>query len=101
MVIMEAMALGRPVISTYVAGIPELVEPGKTGWLVPASDEIALSAAMRAALGASVDQLARMGAAGRLRVIERMTALKRRQSSRGCSRGRKRAPPGTIEVTVQ
>jgi glycosyltransferase involved in cell wall biosynthesis len=30
-VIMEAMALGRPVVSTYVAGIPELVIPGETG----------------------------------------------------------------------
>ena len=29
------MALRRPVISTYVAGIPELVRDGETGWLVP------------------------------------------------------------------
>ena len=35
-VIMEAMALRRPVISTYVAGIPELVQPDVNGWLVPA-----------------------------------------------------------------
>ena len=33
--IMEALALGRPVISTYIAGIPELVQPGVNGWLVP------------------------------------------------------------------
>jgi colanic acid/amylovoran biosynthesis glycosyltransferase len=74
-VIMEAMALGRPVISTYVAGIPELVESGRTGWLVPAGDEIALFEAMRDALEASVDQLARMGAAGRLRVLERHDSI--------------------------
>ena len=37
-VIMEAMALRRPVISTYVAGIPELVRDGEHGWLVPAGD---------------------------------------------------------------
>ncbi len=37
-VIMEAMALRRPVLSTYIAGIPELVRPGETGWLVPAGD---------------------------------------------------------------
>ena len=37
-VLMEAMALRRPVISTYVAGIPELVRPGENGWLVPAGD---------------------------------------------------------------
>jgi len=75
-VIMEAMALGRPVISTFVGGIPELVENGKTGWLAPAGDEIALSEAMRAALEASVDQLATMGAAGRGRVIESHDSMK-------------------------
>jgi colanic acid/amylovoran biosynthesis glycosyltransferase len=75
-VIMEAFALGRPVISTYVAGIPELVQPGLTGWLVPASDEVALAQAMREALAASVEQLATMGAAGRLRVVERHDSLK-------------------------
>jgi len=68
-VIMEALALCRPVISTYVAGIPELIQPGKTGWLVPAGDEIALSEAMREALSAPVDRLAAMGAAGRLHIM--------------------------------
>jgi len=68
-VIMEAMALGRPVISTYVAGIPELLQPGVTGWLVPAGDEIALAEAMREALDAPIEQLAAMGAAGRVHVI--------------------------------
>ena len=42
-VIMEALALRRPVISTYVAGIPELVETGKCGWLIPAGDIPALA----------------------------------------------------------
>jgi glycosyltransferase involved in cell wall biosynthesis len=70
-VIMEAMALGRPVISTYVAGIPELVEPAKTGWLVPAGDEVALAEAMHEALIAPVEQLAAMGTSGRARVIDR------------------------------
>ena len=42
-VIMEAMALRRPVISTYVAGIPELIHPGEHGWLVPAGDVEALA----------------------------------------------------------
>ena len=46
-VVMEALALGRPVISTYVAGIPELVEPGRSGWLVPAGAIEPLVAAMR------------------------------------------------------
>ena len=77
--IMEAMALGRPVISTYIAGIPELVEPGRTGWLVPAGDTNALAEAMRAAAEAPVDQIAAMGTAGRMRVIERHCSAKEAQ----------------------
>jgi len=70
-VIMEALALGRPVISTYVAGIPELVEPGVDGWLVPAGAVEALVAAMRAAIQASAAELERLGQAGRARVLAR------------------------------
>ena len=47
-VIMEAMALARPVISTFVAGIAERVRPGEDGWLVPAGDVEALQAAIEA-----------------------------------------------------
>jgi len=75
-VIMEAMALGRPVISTYIAGIPELVQPGKTGWLVPASDETALAGAMRDALEASAATLEKMGAAGRRHVADAHDTIK-------------------------
>jgi glycosyltransferase involved in cell wall biosynthesis len=74
--IMEAMALSRPVISSYVAGIPELIIPGATGWLAPASDDVALAEAMQAALEASPEQLAAMGAAGRARVLERHDIMK-------------------------
>jgi len=94
-VIMEALALGRPVISTYVAGIPELVQASKTGWLVPAGDEVALAEAMKEALTAPVERLAAMGAAGRAHVSEQHDALKEAaklkqlfekaiQASRGC-----------------
>jgi glycosyltransferase involved in cell wall biosynthesis len=75
-VIMEAMALGRPVISTYVAGIPELVRPGENGWLVPPSDVEALAGAMREALAAPAAEIAKMGAAGRKRVEERHDAAR-------------------------
>lgn len=73
-VIMESLALGRPVISTYIAGIPELVEPGVTGWLTPAGDVDALAAAMRAALAAEPQELARMGRAGAERVAQQHSA---------------------------
>lgn len=70
-VIMEAMALRRPVLSTYVAGIPELVVPGETGWLVPAGDVEALALAMRAALEAEDEHIHAMGEAGYARVVQR------------------------------
>ena len=62
-VIMEAFALGRPVISTYIAGIPELVRPQVSGWLVPAGDEIALAKAIRDVLSSSIERLATAWAA--------------------------------------
>jgi glycosyltransferase involved in cell wall biosynthesis len=62
-VIMEAMALRRPVISTFVAGIPELVHSGRHGWLVPAGDSDALASALNACLGTGRDELVRMGQA--------------------------------------
>lgn len=70
-VIMEALALRRPVISSYVAGIPELVRDGECGWLVPAGSVEDLLPAMREALTASPEVLARMGEAGQRRVAER------------------------------
>ncbi len=69
-VLMEALALGRPAISTYVAGIPELIEPGVNGWLVPAGSEVHLAAAVRQALELPLNELARMGRAGRASVLE-------------------------------
>jgi len=75
-VIMEALALGRPVISTYVAGIPELVRPGESGWLVPAGSVPALVDAMRDAVTAPLATLERMGRAGAALVAERHDAKK-------------------------
>lgn len=63
-VIMESLALYRPVITTYVAGIPELVKNGKNGWLIPAGDSKALTVAMREMLEANSQKLASMGING-------------------------------------
>ncbi len=49
-VIMEAMAAGLPVVSTHVAGIPEMVEEGVTGYLVPPKSPERLAAQMRSLL---------------------------------------------------
>ena len=45
-VIVEAMAAGKPVIGSNIGGIPDLVEHGKTGFLVPPGDEVALADAI-------------------------------------------------------
>lgn len=63
-VIMEAMAAGLPVISTPLAGVPEMVEPGVTGELVPADNSAALADAI-VALTANVARLRQYGAKAR------------------------------------
>jgi len=72
-VIMEALALARPVIATAIAGTPELVDAG-CGWLVPAGSAKAVADAMEAAVDASDDTIAALGAEGRRRVAERHDA---------------------------
>ncbi len=67
-VIMEAFALGRPVITTYIAGIPELVENDINGWMVPAGSVHSLAEAIRSACDANLDEVSRLGEAGRQRV---------------------------------
>jgi glycosyltransferase involved in cell wall biosynthesis len=70
-VIMEAFALGRPVIATSIGGIPELVEPGVCGWLVPASSVEGLANAIREVLDTRIETLERMGREGARRVSDR------------------------------
>jgi glycosyltransferase involved in cell wall biosynthesis len=70
-VIMEALSLGRPVISTYIAGIPELIQPGINGWLVPAGDVGQLADAMVSCIETPDADVLAMGRSGRQRVIER------------------------------
>jgi glycosyltransferase involved in cell wall biosynthesis len=60
-VLMEACALRRPVVTTYIAGIPELVQSGKIGWLVPAGSVAHLTDALRELLDAEPASLDRMG----------------------------------------
>ena len=70
-VLMEAMALRRPVLSTYIAGIPELVIPGENGWLFPAGSIEELVTAMVSCLSADAVELSRMGEAAYARVMTR------------------------------
>ena len=73
-VLMEAMAAGVPVVATRVAGIPELVEDGVSGFLVPPGDPVALSQKTRILLD-DADLRNRFGAAGREKVQREFNLL--------------------------
>ena len=68
-VIMEALALKRPVIVSAIAGTPELVT-NDCGWLIPSGSVDALAEAMRSALRSSSQELGAMGVIGRKRVLD-------------------------------
>ena len=65
----------RPVVATDVGGIPEVIRPGKTGWLVPPGDPEALGAAIVEAL-ADRPEAERMGEVGR-QMVEADYSLQR------------------------
>lgn len=67
--LMEALASEVPVVASSLSGIPELVEDGVTGFLVPERDSRALAAALRR-IHDDPDGAARLAAAGRVRVLE-------------------------------
>jgi glycosyltransferase involved in cell wall biosynthesis len=69
-VLMEAMALARPVIATRVGAVEELVEDRVHGWLVRSRSVDELVNAMRDALEAPVERLSEMGAAARECVLQ-------------------------------
>ena len=77
-VLIEAMALGRPVISSTVGAARDIVLPDRTGWLVPADDHPGLVGAIEEA-ASDRERLRRFGAAGSdlvhaLYPIEKMAA---------------------------
>lgn len=59
--------MGRPVISTYIAGIPELLT-AECSWVISAGSVDALVGAMAEALNASTDKLTTMGRVGKKQV---------------------------------
>lgn len=66
--LLEAMAVGLPAVSTRVGGVPEVVVPGETGFLVPPRDAGAIAAALRPLLDAP-ELRQRLGGAARERVV--------------------------------
>jgi glycosyltransferase involved in cell wall biosynthesis len=72
LVILEAMAAGLPVVSTPRAAIPDMLEDGVTGLLVPEGDDAALEAALRRLVESPAERTA-MGAAGRAKYLDNFT----------------------------
>ncbi len=72
-VVSEAMALGRPVIATALGGVPEVIEDGVNGILVPPGDPDALASTVLELLS-DRERAQQMGLAARQRVQERFTA---------------------------
>jgi len=70
--LLEGMACGRPVICTRVASMPEIVEDGVCGFIVPPNDPVAIAERMRWLREHPTEAVA-MGAAGRQRVLEKFT----------------------------
>jgi glycosyltransferase involved in cell wall biosynthesis len=76
--VLEAMAVGRPVVATKSGGTPELVEDGKTGYLVPVGDAEAMAARIVELL--HKPELRRnFGASGRARVEREFTPARMKQ----------------------
>jgi len=72
-VVLEALAHGRPVISTDVGDASAMVVPGRTGWLVPPEDPEALAGALDELAACGPDERERMGRIGRQLVEERFS----------------------------
>src|SRR5207302_1086565 len=67
--LLEAIATELPAVGTAVGGVPEVIVPGETGFLVPSRNTQALAAALRPLLE-SADLRRRFGKAGRERVVQ-------------------------------
>lgn len=63
--VLEALAVGTPVIASDLGGLPELVEPERTGWLAPAGDAQAWAAVLDRALSKTAQAAAMRGEARR------------------------------------
>jgi glycosyltransferase involved in cell wall biosynthesis len=73
LVLVEAMAAGLPVVATPIAGVPEVVEPGRTGYLVQPGDVANLRSALMTLI-ASPALRHRLGRAARVRAEQRFDA---------------------------
>ena len=97
--LLEAMAMGSPWSSTPIGGIPEIIEDGVSGLLVPSGDAAALAAALMRLRDPALR--ARLGAAARERVALRFDLERNIRAVRGAvPRLREPAPSGSGSVSV-
>jgi len=68
--VLEGLAHGRPVISTDVGDVAEIVQPGESGWIVPPEDAKSLSAAIAELVSLPASRRAEMGKAGSAFVLD-------------------------------
>ncbi|WP_218080012.1 glycosyltransferase [Anthocerotibacter panamensis] len=78
-VVVEGMATGRPVVAVGAGGVPEILEDGRTGLLVPPNDALALALAL-ARLQADPQQAQALGEAGRQSVRQRFDLSQTQQA---------------------
>ncbi len=97
-VLMEALALGRPVVTTYIAGIPELVTDQTCGWLVPAGNVEQLAIAIKQCLNAPDVVIQSMGTVGRKRVLEQHDIVRECRTLATLFRGEAIAQPASDET---
>ena len=99
-VLMEALALGRPVIATTIAGVSELVRDGDNGWLIPAGSVEALVDALREVLAARPERLALMGRSGAERVSHQHDVAAEARKLAGLLGGPAAAPPAERPIAL-
>ena len=80
-VVIEAQAMGRPVIASDLGGPVETVEHGVTGWRVPPGDPAALAAAIEAALALPAEQREALGHRARAAVLRRCTVAEMQRAT--------------------
>jgi glycosyltransferase involved in cell wall biosynthesis len=82
-VVIEAQAMGRPVIASDLGGPVETVEDGVTGWRVPPGDPGALAAAIDRALAQTPEERAALGARARASVLAHYTKQAMQEATLG------------------